>query len=145
MSEKVAEAKKLFDSGYSCSQAVLAVFADNFGMDRNMAFMLSTSFAGGMGGKGYTCGSVTGAYMVIGLKYGRIHADDLEAKETTYKKIQEFDEKFLSKHSRLTCGALIGFEPEDYVKKKELKDAGIFASKCTGFVETAVEILEEIL
>ena len=47
---------------------------------------------------GKTCGSVTGAFMIIGLKYGRVKAEDAQAKEKTYEIIREcvneFEEEF---------------------------------------------------
>ena len=41
-----------------------------------------------------TCGAVTGAFMVIGLKYGRTgDADDKNTKKKTYRLVKEFAEK----------------------------------------------------
>lgn len=55
--------------GYSCSEAVVAAYAPLFGMARETAARISAGFGGGMA-QGKTCGAVTGAYMVISLKYG---------------------------------------------------------------------------
>lgn len=145
MEKKINDAVELFQSGFSCSQAVLAVFCEEFGLDKNTANMLSTSFAGGMGGKGYTCGAVTGAYMVIGLKYGRITADDTSAKMKTYEVIKEFDKRFKLEYEHTTCGSLIGFEPENEEQKLAKKEDKTFENKCYKFVETSVKILSELL
>jgi C_GCAxxG_C_C family probable redox protein len=45
-----------------------------------MALKIASGFGGGMGRLAETCGAVTGAFMVLGLKYGSA-ASDREAKE----------------------------------------------------------------
>ena len=65
----VEEAVQLFEDGYMCSQAVLAVFCEEFGLSREQAFKISISFGGGMR-KGEVCGACTGAIMALGLRYG---------------------------------------------------------------------------
>ena len=44
----------LFTAGYSCSQAVCAAFAEDFGIDRATALRLSCGFGGGMAHTGNT-------------------------------------------------------------------------------------------
>ena len=78
------DAAAIFKSGFSCSQAVCCAFAGDFGIDRDTALKFSCSFGGGMGHTGNTCGAVTGALMVIGMKYGRTSPEDLAAKDKTY-------------------------------------------------------------
>ena len=72
-----------FKEGFNCSQAVLSSFDDDFGLDKDMALKLAAGFGGGMGRMAQTCGAVTGAYMVIGLKHGAITGQDKAAKEHT--------------------------------------------------------------
>ena len=66
------KAVAIFKEGINCSQAVLSSFAEDFGVDKNMALKMAAGFGGGMGRTGHRCGAVTGAYMVLGLKYGAI-------------------------------------------------------------------------
>ena len=42
--ERIALAVELFKSGYNCSQAVVAAFADLYGMSREDALRVSASF-----------------------------------------------------------------------------------------------------
>ena len=79
----------LFKEGFSCSQAVAAAFAEDQGLPVETALRLSQGFGGGMARLAETCGAVTGAIMIIGLKHGRIRAKDDEAKERTYALVQE--------------------------------------------------------
>jgi len=67
---RVEEAVSCFADGFSCSQSIVSTYGTEFGVDREKALKISTGFGGGMGRLGGTCGAVTGAIMVIGLKYG---------------------------------------------------------------------------
>lgn len=55
--------------GYTCSESVVMAFADRIGLAPETAARIACGFAGGMA-QGKTCGAVTGAIMVIGMKYG---------------------------------------------------------------------------
>jgi hypothetical protein len=57
---KADEAVALFQQGFTCSQAVLSVFAQDFGLDRNLALRISQGFGAGIA---YTDG-VAGLYLV---------------------------------------------------------------------------------
>ena len=66
--DKVSHALSTFDSGFNCSQSVLTAFCNEFGLHDEPAFRIACGFGGGMGRMAKTCGAVTGAFMVIGLK-----------------------------------------------------------------------------
>jgi C_GCAxxG_C_C family probable redox protein len=102
------EAAALFEQGFSCSQAILAAYGDGLGVPRGELLKLATGFGGGMARMGHTCGAVTGAFMSIGLAYGKSVASDVEAREKTYAFIQEFAEQFKEKHGSLMCRDLLG-------------------------------------
>jgi len=141
---KVEIAKKYFDDGFSCSQSVICAFCEDFGLDKKIALKLSQSFAGGMG-QGLVCGAATGAYMVIGLKYGRYIAEDIEAKELNMNKILEFNEKFLVANTELNCSGLLKDDVTTVEGKKRIEDSGIKKIVCPNAIESAVKILEDIL
>ena len=67
MSEKSEQAVERFKRGFNCSQAVLGSYCREFGLDCEQAFRIATGFGGGMR-MAETCGAVTGAFMVLGLK-----------------------------------------------------------------------------
>ena len=77
---RTERALALFKEGFSCSQAVAAVFAEEHGLAVETALRLSQGFGGGMARMADTCGAVTGAILVLGLKHGRTRAADDEAK-----------------------------------------------------------------
>ena len=49
MQTKGQIARKYFEDGYNCSQSVLLAFAEDFGLDKKTAALISSSFGGGMG------------------------------------------------------------------------------------------------
>ena len=60
-----------------------------------------------MGRPGDACGAVTGAWMVLGLKYGAIVADPA-AKERTYAQTREFIARFEVRQGATACADLLG-------------------------------------
>ena len=53
--ERIERAVALFKSGYNCSQAVVAAFADIYGFTEEQAFRMSASFGGGIGRMQHRC------------------------------------------------------------------------------------------
>ena len=139
------DAAACFTGGLSCSQAVCAAFAEDFGIDRDTALRLSCGLGGGMAHTGNTCGAVTGALMVIGMKYGRTKVDDLAAKEKTYAVANEFITEFLRRNHSVSCTDLIGHNLSDPKELAIARKDDLFHTKCTRFVRDAGEILEKIL
>lgn len=128
-----------FKEGYSCSQAILITYGKQYGMDENNAKTIARCFGGGMGRTCQTCGAVTGAFMVLGLKNNE--DNDKLAKEKTYAQVQEFSREFKEKHGNVNCQQLLGcdlgtVEGQDYFKSNNL------IHKCNGFVKDAAIILE---
>lgn len=142
---KADKALSCFKEGFNCSQSVFSVYAVDMGLSRETALKVSQSFGGGMGQMGETCGAVTGAFMVIGLKYGRTRVDDDEAKVKTYKLVKEFSEKFKASNGTIICRELLGCDIGTSEGQRIAKDEKLFSTVCPGFVQDAVEILEEIL
>jgi C_GCAxxG_C_C family probable redox protein len=142
---KVEDAAACFEAGFSCSQAVLSAYAPQFGLDRESALKVSGAFGAGMGRMGETCGAVTGAFMVIGLKHGKTRAEDDEAKERAYRLVQEFADQFRARHGSIVCRELLGCDlsiPEQRALAQEKK---LTATLCPRFVHDAAEIVEQIL
>jgi C_GCAxxG_C_C family probable redox protein len=142
---KVEDAVLAFIEGFSCSQAVLSTYGPDFGLDRELALKLATPFGGGMARMGETCGAVTGAFMVIGLKYGLTDPEKKEDKERTYEKINEFVEKFNERNKSIVCKDLLGHDLSTQEGREIVEDKALTIQKCPEFVKDAAEILEEVL
>ncbi len=142
---QVERAVSCFEEGYSCSQAILATFGPQLGLDREMALKVAGPFGGGMGGMAETCGVVTGALMVIGLKHGRTKAEDLQTKEQSYALVRKFADEFKSRNGALVCKGLLGHDISTPEGKTLAKERGLHTMLCVEFVRDAAEIIELIL
>ena len=145
MTDRTKNAVSCFSEGFSCSQAVLSAYSDLFNLDRNTALKISQPFGGGIAHQGETCGAVSGAFLVIGLKFGRTQAEDLEAREKTYEKILDFIDQFSSKNGSTVCKELLGHDMSTPEGFQRAKDAGLFETLCPKLIQSSGEILEKIL
>lgn len=134
-----------FDEGFNCAQAVFSTYAEQFGLDREVALKIAGAFGGGMARMGDTCGAVTGAFMVIGLKHGKAEKKDDPARERTYKLTNEFAARFRELHGSLMCRELINCDISTPDGLKRAQDGKIFKTICPKFVRDAGIILEQIL
>ncbi len=142
---RAENARDMFTSGFNCSQAVLTSFAGDFGMDEASAKRVAAAFGGGMGHMGKTCGAVTGAIMVLGLRYGMTANDGTQSNNTAYDKVQEFAKKFRANNGSITCLKLLG---KGYNSREELMaaiDKGIPQKICPGLVYDAATIVEGLI
>jgi C_GCAxxG_C_C family probable redox protein len=138
------KAVKHFMKSMNCSQAVLETFAPSFGMEVEAARRIAAAFAGGMG-MGAECGAVTGALMVIGMRYGKTKSKDPKADEKTFTKSAEFIKEFRTRHNQVRCSALLGANMGTTDGFGKAERMGYFVSRCPHFVSSSVEILEKLL
>ncbi|HPG38401.1 MAG TPA: C-GCAxxG-C-C family protein [bacterium] len=143
--DPIEKAVSLFEKGFTCSQSVLAPFASQFGLDEKTALKLACGLGGGMGRQGLTCGAVTGAYLVLGLKYGSVSPEQKDAKEKTYQLVREFADKFKALHKSTECQELLGYNLGDPDDAKIIKERNLTATICPVMVRDAATILQELL
>lgn len=143
--KRVESAVICFEEGFSCSQAVLSTFGPALGLDRDTALKVAAAFGGGMAGRGETCGVVSGALMVIGLRYGRTRTDDEEANERAYTLAQEFVKEFESRNGSVFCRDLLGYDISTPEGLGSARQENLRTTRCINFVRGAAEILEELL
>ena len=140
------KATAYFRNNFNCSQSVLTVFGPDYGVSEDSCLRLSCAFGGGMGRKQLTCGAVTGALMVLGLRYGKAAGDPDEKKQETYEKTREFISEFEKIHGSSSCHELLDRldlnNPDDHRKITEL---GFFQTRCEKFVSDAVKIVEKMV
>ena len=133
-----------FKKGINCSQALLSTYGKHYGLDPELALRLSGAFGSGMG-IGETCGAVTGALMVIGLKYSKVSGSRLLSKDKTEEVAHEFMEKFKARHETVICKELLGCDVSTVEGFKKAKQEKHFKKRCPEYVKDAAEILEELL
>lgn len=146
MSNKSEKARDLFLKGYNCSQSVIGAFCEDLGLDFNTAMMLSSSFGGGMGGLREVCGALSGAFMVIGLKYGYTTPDNPTEKAELYKKVRSVGEAFKEKYNTINCRELLEAQKVTVKSEPSIRTEKYYKERpCAVFVETAAELLEALL
>lgn len=134
-----------FNNGFNCAQAVFSTHCKQLGLDSETTLKIAGGFGGGMGHIGETCGAVTGAFMLIGLKYGKVKTDDNAAKEKTYTLVQEFAERFKAINGSVRCKDLLGCDISTALGMQTAKDAQLFTTICPKMVRDSSEIVEELL
>ena len=138
------KARDLFLSDCSCSQAVFAAFADDFGMDQDTALRLASSFGGGMGGMRETCGAVSGMLMAAGMKWGYSEVGNLDIKTAHYARVRSLVERFKEEHKTIVCRELLAHLGE-LKKDPSARTAEYYkVCPCVMFVETAARLLDEM-
>ena len=142
---KADDAVALFQQGFSCSQAVLSVFAQDFGLDRDLALRISQGFGAGIAYTDDLCGAVSGAIMVIGLRYGRITLEDKTAKEKTYAVVDDFLKQFEQRDGSVRCTGLLGYNLSDPQQVAQAKKNKVVMARCPAHVRDAVEIVEKLI
>jgi len=139
---KANDAVASFNDGFNCAQSVVISHCEDFGVDKKTGLKISCGLGGGMGRLQETCGAVSGAYLLIGLKYGKYIKEDEAAKEKTYAKVREFSALFKERNKTTSCRELLGIDllnTDHQIAKEQVKKV------CPKMIQDAVEIIEEML
>jgi C_GCAxxG_C_C family probable redox protein len=143
-SNEIKKTLACFKEGFNCTQAVLSTYGPQFGLDRESAVRIARAFGSGMG-MGETCGAVTGALMVIGLKHAGLKVRSVFSKDRTENIAREFVERFKARNGTTVCRELLGCDVSSFGGLKTAKKEKHFKKRCPKFVQDAAEILKEIL
>lgn len=140
MSATMNQATELFKSGYNCSQAVLVAFSEKYGLDNKTALKIALGLGSGAR-DAELCGAVSGAVLVIGLKYGTINSTE---KDTCNLKVEEFIKYFKKRNKSIVCRQLLGCDITTTNGKEKALTENYFTTVCLDMVVSAVEILEQM-
>ena len=141
---RVDDAVQCFCRGAACSQAIVAHYGPSVGLPAEQGIKLASGFAGGMR-LAQTCGAVTGAFMVLGLKHAGANCDQRDGRESVYTAIREFTAKFQQRNNTVVCKELLGCDISTPEGTDRAKREGLFRTICPRLVQDAAEILEEML
>ena len=143
--DRIQKAVELFESGFACSQAILCAYADEFGLSKELALKVAGGFGAGIGGSANLCGAVSGAIMVLGMKYSAVDSEDSEQKAKNYQIAKAFMNKFEKEKGTLLCKDLLGCDISIPEIKEKAKNDEIFKKVCPYCVKKSAELLESIL
>lgn len=136
MSEKANIASELFKGGKNCSQSVFGAFCQDYHLDQETAFKLACGLGGGAR-NAELCGAVSGAVLVLGLKYG-------ESKEICNAKTEEFTAQFRKENGSIVCRNILGCDISTPAGKEKALQENLFKTKCVDMVASAAQILEDL-
>ena len=140
------KAESLFREGYNCAQAVFCAWADELGMDRQIAARLVSPLGGGMGRLREVCGTVSGALMVIGQLYGYGTPDKGEAKARLYFLEQTFAKRFAAANGSYICRDLLGLGGGPSAPTPEARTKEYYQKRpCPLLCKAAADLLEQMI
>ncbi|NVN93881.1 MAG: C_GCAxxG_C_C family protein [Bacteroidetes bacterium] len=146
MKNKATEAIEVFKNDYNCSQSVLSVFAEELGINKDVALKICNPFGAGIAYMQECCGAVSGALMAIGLAYGKGEHGSNDDKAMAYEKAKHFIAEFKKIHNSVCCRELLDNHdmntPEGIEKIYELD---LFRQRCAIYIQDAVRITEKVL
>lgn len=138
------EIKDLFMEGIDCSQIVAGEFAGELGMEEGTLRRMSACFGGGMH-CGETCGAVTGALMVIGLKFGHSERGDQGQRNILLEKAGEFKRLYEEKYPSSMCRELLGHDISKAGEMDKVLEKGLLFKLCPHIVEDVMEMLKKVI
>jgi C_GCAxxG_C_C family probable redox protein len=142
MTAKDVALRRFVEQGGNCAQAVLSAFGPELGLNSETCSKVAACFGAGIGRLGLTCGAVTGACMVLGLRHGHEAAAGAEGRSMLYGRVQDFTCRFRDRFGELECAALTGCDLTTPEGQQSFTDRGLLTNLCARLVAGAVEILE---
>ena len=146
MRNRGEEAYNYFLQGYNCSQAVVMAYRDffpSYALDTILS--LSSPFGGGMGRLREVCGTVSGAFIVLGSVYGFNVPGDSEKKKILYGKMHEFAALFEKENGSIVCRDLLGLKGRSTPNPEERTKEYYEKRPCPKLCFSSASILEEFL
>lgn len=144
LEEYAKKAGELFHEGYNCAQAVIAVFAEEIGLDMDTAMKFGASFGGGLGKMREVCGAVSSIAFAAGMKYGAYEIGNDVRKKEQYALVQELARRFREQNGTIICRELLHLEKGIYEATPEIRSTEYYKNRpCRKFVEDAARIFAE--
>ena len=138
------KAKAYFEQGYYCAQAVTLAFAEEMGVEKEMAAKMASSFGGGLGRLREVCGCVSGMALAAGALYGYSEPEAKEEKADHYALIQKLANEFKERNGSIICRELLAGINNDTNPVPEERTESYYKKRpCAELAYVAAQILEE--
>lgn len=134
--EKEARIRQALDNhkkGYNCAQAVSCAFCDLTGTEEKAMFTATEGLGLGMGCMEGTCGAISAAAVLSGLKNSTAQLEKPNSKAISYKDSKACIKAFRDLHGTVICKELKGIETGKVIRS------------CDGCIEDAARIIAEHL
>lgn len=133
MESRIEQTIARHDRNFNCAQAVACTYCDLVGVDEVTMFRATEALGLGMGGMQGTCGAVSGACVLAGMKNSCGDLDKANTKGATYKLSKEIVRRFIEQNGSCVCRELKGV------------DTGKVLRSCPDCIRDAARIAEEVL
>lgn len=133
MQTRVEETIKRHNKGYNCAQAVACTYCDLVGVDEETMFKMTEALGLGMGGMQGTCGAVTGACVLAGMKASTGNLEQPNSKMNSYQLAREITNRFQEQNGSLVCKELKGVETGEMLRS------------CSDCIKDAAGLVEQVL
>lgn len=138
------KAKKYFEQGYNCAQAVTLAFAEEMGLEPEQAAKMASSFGGGLGRLREVCGCMSGMALAAGALYGYSDPEAKEEKADHYALIQKLAGEFKERNGSIICRELLAGINNDTNPVPEARTDSYYKKRpCAELAYMAAEILEK--
>ena len=133
-----------FPSGrpYNCCESVILTLAEYLGVESDLIPKIATGIGAGFSLNGFTCGSISGAAIAIGLKHGRESSE--ENPQATWSRVDRFIEAFKDRWGAVACRELTGLDMKTAEGMKEYLRS-VHDYTCTERIKFAIEKAIEVL
>ena len=134
---------------HSCSQPTLSALNDLFGLNADQTVNAIQLFAGGITGKGETCGAVTGALLAIGFNFDlKNKKPDKPGSGMKYGSL--FFDRFTKEFDSTRCKEVMKHQYGKYIDRKNPEDMKILSkpenrTKCLDVMKMATHIAADII
>lgn len=140
---KVEQAIGKFSRGVNCAQSVLLTYCNELNLDMDSLLKLGNGLENILC-EDEVCGAVTGAIMVLDLKYGTYEMENKLPKEKVQQMIEIFSEKFKNMNCSMLCKDLIGCNLKQKGMIGYAREKGVFKDVCPKLIKDAINIIEEL-
>lgn len=147
--ERGERARKIFEEGYNCCQAVLLAFADFLeqggAVSEELLKTLGAGFGGGFGRMREVCGAFSACTMVAGF-IRPATTPGAEERKANYALVQELAETFKERNGgSIVCGELLGLrERRPDGPEPSARTAEYYRKRpCSEIVRNAATLLAE--
>lgn len=139
---KREQAMAYFREGYNCSQSVFLAYAEDYGIEPEMACRLAASFGAGMGRMREICGAFSGMLLVAGMETGATQGKDAAGKKANYDVVQMLARRYRERNGgdSIYCKELLGLVPR---KGQKMGDGTGQELRTAEFTDTTPEARTE--
>lgn len=149
LAARVTKAVDNFMQGYGCCQAVVAAFADLYGIDDITAKRIAAGFGGGVGRMRMMCGAVSALVILAGLDCGQTEGADRTGKSACYQVVQQLVNRSKQQNGSIICAELLGLDGYERAHSSYVaspRTAEYYKRRpCAAKVESAARIFAEYL